>query len=152
QSEGYATLVLDSFTARGLKTVCGNGLMFSDQVRANDVFAAAARLVALGLADENRVAAMGFSHGGWTVVAAWRAQGRRPEETTRALIAFYPACPQALPDSAAPPLLMLLGGQDDWTPAAPCMKLAENASRAGRSVSAVLYPDAYHAFDAANLR
>lgn len=152
QSEGYAALVLDSFTARGFKTVCGNGRLLSDQVRAHDVFAAAARLTALGLADEKRIAAMGFSHGGWTVVAAWRTQGRHPEATIKALIAFYPGCPQALPDGAAPALLMLLGGQDDWTPAEPCMKLAESASRAGRSVSAILYPDARHAFDAANLR
>jgi dienelactone hydrolase len=47
---------------------------------------------------------------------------------------------------------MLLGGKDDWTPAAPCERLAHAASRAGRSVTAVVYPDAYHHFDGAEVR
>jgi len=36
--------------------------------------------------------------------------------------------------------------------AAPCEALAQAASRAGRSVTAVLYPDAYHHFDGAEVR
>jgi dienelactone hydrolase len=152
RSEGYAALVLDSFSARGLRTVCGDPRPLMGDVRAHDVFAAAARLKTLAAVDGNRIAAMGFSHGGWTALWAWRMQQRYPEARIRALIAFYPACGPALPVGDAPPLLMLLGGQDDWTPAEPCLKLAEAARHAGRSVSAVLYPDARHAFDAANLR
>jgi len=152
RSEGYAALVLDSFSARGLRTVCGNPRPLTGDVRAPDVFAAAARLQALDSVDGRRIAAMGFSHGGWAALWAWRTQGRHPEARIRALIALYPGCGGGLPDGAAPPLLMLLGGQDDWTPATPCMKLAETAHRAGLAVSAVLYPDARHAFDAANLR
>ncbi|HXJ81991.1 MAG TPA: dienelactone hydrolase family protein [Candidatus Methylomirabilis sp.] len=152
QSEGYAALVLDSFTGRGLRTVCGDPRPLTGQVRASDVFAAAVRLKSLGFIDENRIAAMGFSHGGWTVLSAWRTQARHPEAMLKALMAFYPACAPTLPEGVAPPLLMLLGGQDDWTPAQPCLKLAETASKAGLPVNAILYPDARHAFDAANLR
>ena len=151
RSEGYAALVLDSFSARGLRTVCGDPRPLMGNVRASDVFAAAARLRTLASVDGSRIAAMGFSHGGWTALWAWRTAERHPEARLRAVIAFYPSCGGGLPGGEAPSLLMLLGGQDDWTPAEPCLKLAEAAQRAGRSVSAVLYPDARHAFDAANL-
>lgn len=151
QAEGYAALVLDSFSARGIRTLCGHPQPLMGAVRAHDVFAATAQLRTLGSVDGSRIAAMGFSHGGWTVVEAWRMVGHYPEATPRALIAFYPACGDTLPAGDAPPLLMLLGGQDDWTPAEPCLKLADTARNAGRAVSVVVYPHARHAFDAANL-
>ena len=152
QSEGYAALVLDSFSARGIRTLCGYPRPLMGAVRAHDVFAATGLLRTLGSVDGNRIAAMGFSHGGWTVVEAWRMAGRYSETGPKALIALYPGCGETLPVGEAPPLLMLLGGQDDWTPAEPCRKLADAAQRVGRPVSVVVYPDARHAFDAANLR
>src|SRR5262252_1389636 len=60
---------------------------------------------------------------------------------------FYGGCG---PNTGYPvilPLLALLGGRDDWTPAAPCVALA-NAQPNG-IMQAVVYPDAYHSFDAA---
>ena len=65
---------------------------------------------------------------------------------------FYPSCTgwKALPGST--PVLMLLGGKDDWTPSAPCEALAKSAAEAGRSVLAVVYPDAHHHFDGAEVR
>jgi dienelactone hydrolase len=150
-SEGYGALVLDSFSGRGLSTVCGHPQTLTGDVRASDVFAAVARLKAVTGVDGTRIAAMGFSHGGWTAVWAWRTQDRHPEASIRTLIAFYPACGPTLPAGDAPPLLMLLGGRDDWTPPEPCLKMADAARKAGRAVSVVVYPEARHAFDAANL-
>ena len=153
QSEGYAALVLDSFSARSLRNVCGDPRLFPGGVRAADVFAAAAQLKTLGAIDGTRIAAMGFSHGGWTVIAAWRAAERHPDQKLRAMVALYPGgCAGGLAPATAPPLLMLVGGQDDWTPAEPCQQLAESAKQAGRAVSIVLYEDAHHAFDSAHLR
>src|SRR4030095_1355415 len=63
---------------------------------------------------------------------------------------FYPDC-RALDVGKLPvPLLMLLGGDDDMTRAAPCQ---EAATRAGASTPAklVTYPGALHAFDVAEL-
>ena len=152
QSEGYAALVLDSFTARGFKTVCGNGQpAVGPGPRARRVRRSRAPH---GPRPGRREAHRGhgllprrMDRGGRVAHAG--APSRGNDQGADRLL---PWVPQALPDGAAPPLLMLLGGQDDWTPAEPCMKLAESASRAGRSVSAILYPDARHAFDAANLR
>ncbi len=46
------------------------------------------------------------------------------------------------------PLLILIGEKDDWTPAAPCVKLAAS-TRATEHPAAitVVYPGAHHAFD-----
>jgi dienelactone hydrolase len=45
------------------------------------------------------------------------------------------------------PLLILIGAADDWTPAAPCKDLADQARASNEPVSIVLYPNAYHDFD-----
>lgn len=45
------------------------------------------------------------------------------------------------------PLLALLGGRDDWAPPSPCVALA-NAQSSG-IIQAIVYPDAYHSFEAA---
>lgn len=47
------------------------------------------------------------------------------------------------------PTLVLIGARDDWTPAAPC---AEWGARVGdpARLNAIVYPDAYHAFDKRN--
>jgi CheY-like chemotaxis protein len=50
-----------------------------------------------------------------------------------------------LPDGDG--LLIADTAADDWTPAAPCEKLAASAKSAGEPVSIVLYPGAYHDFD-----
>ena len=50
----------------------------------------------------------------------------------------------------AAPLLILIGDQDDWTPAEPCRRLAEAAQQAGYPVTIKIYPGAYHSFDSYN--
>lgn len=77
---------------------------------------------------------------------------RYPDTKFKALIALYPSCGRGLPPADALPLLMLLGGLDDWTPAEPCVKLADQARKVGRTVSDVVYKDARHAFDTAGIR
>jgi dienelactone hydrolase len=152
QHEGYATFVLDSFGGRGLRRLCGGSAALTGRMRAPDVFVAAAYLKTLPRIDSRRIAAMGFSHGGWTALWAAATESSYPDVDMRAFILFYPSCAgwKALPGTT--PVLMLLGGNDDWTPAAPCEALASSAARAGRNVTAVLYPDAYHHFDGAELR
>ena len=46
---------------------------------------------------------------------------------------------------AAVPMLMMVGQEDDWTPAVHCQNLAQ-AQEPGR-VTFVAYPGAYHGFD-----
>ena len=130
QSEGYAALVVDSFQGRGLRNLCADSRPLMPAVRAADVYAAAAKLKSMGVVDGDRIAAMGFSHGGGTVLAAWRTQSKHPDVTLRALIALYPGCgSQQLPPPDAAPLLILAGAKDDWTPAEKLPKLVDTRAR-----------------------
>ncbi len=45
------------------------------------------------------------------------------------------------------PLLILVGENDDWTPAKPCEELTERAEAAGYPVAIKVYPGAQHSFD-----
>ena len=45
------------------------------------------------------------------------------------------------------PLLILHGEADDWTPAAPCIELAQNLKTAGLPVQTITYAGAHHGFD-----
>ena len=62
-------------------------------------------------------------------------------------IAFYPGCETDLKRGYSPaaPLLMLVGQLDDWTPAAPCVALAQAAAEPQPEI--VVYPGAWHGFD-----
>jgi len=149
--EGYAALVLDSFGGRGLKRLCGGSAALTGRMRAPDVYAAARYLKTLPQIDGKRMAAIGYSHGGWTLMWAVATEAQYPDVDIRAFIMFYPTCAgwKTLPGTT--PVLMLLGGKDDWTPAAPCEALAHSASRNRGHITAVVYPDAYHAFDSAGI-
>jgi dienelactone hydrolase len=146
---GYVALVVDSFGPRWVDNVCSQGDRVSPRLRAEDAFAAAAYL--RGRADvlADRISAVGFSHGGETVlVAASRAAVERNGATPFASVAaFYPWC--ALGGAPlASPVLILIGDDDDWTPAARCQMLHANWRPEFGSSSLHVYPGATHAFDA----
>ena len=151
QWEGYAALVLDSFGGRGMQSVCGDGSMFSGGARSSDVFAAAKYLATLPAVDRTRLGAIGWSHGGWTVLWSASIEDLYPDVRLRGLVTFYPYCGNVASYRARPPLLMLHGEADDWTPAEPCRYLAETARANGHDVTFVLYPGAHHGFDATGL-
>jgi len=149
---GYAALVLDSFGARGVHSVCETGGVTSEE-RVEDAFAALRTLAAHPGIDAGRIALMGFSHGGGTVlVAAAPLIARRyatpGAPTFRALIAFYPRCEARYPGTPLPaPLRIHIGALDNWTPAAPCETLTAMLQRAGADARIAVYPDAHHGFD-----
>jgi dienelactone hydrolase len=145
--EGYAAFVLDSFGGRGLRRLCGGSAALTGRMRAPDVFVAARYLKTLPQIDGKRIAAIGYSHGGWTLMWAVATEAQYPDVDIRAFIMFYPSCTGWKTLSGTTPVLLLLGGKDDWTPAAPCEALAQSASRTRGHVTAVVYPDAFHAFD-----
>jgi dienelactone hydrolase len=143
---GYLTLRVDSFKARGLKRVCGGGILESHE-RVPDVLAALAYLRTRPEVRKDRIAVMGWSHGAGAALAALAAAPAEPERGFRAAVAYYPGCRQLKPWSARTPTLLLLGEADDWTAAGPCQALAARQAQAGLDVTQVTYPGAYHAFD-----
>jgi dienelactone hydrolase len=145
--------------------------------RARDAYAALAYLRTLPYVDGSRVAIMGGSHGGSTTLASVVAPEREKEPLAQekragfaAAVALYPGCAarlgawrtvrQSSGDASTityvgiykpvAPLLILIGEDDDWTPAEPCRKLTEIARQAGYPVSIKVYPGAHHSFDSYN--
>ena len=92
---------------------------------------------------QDKIALLGWSHGGGATLAA-ATLATRPKTEFAIAIAFYPPCKTFLDAKAKPKikLTILHGAADDWTPAAPCEALAK-----ANSVEFVSYPDAYHNFD-----
>ena len=100
---------------------------------------------------------LGLSHGGGTAVYVardheelrpWRERFAARHGRLVASVALYGGCGPTAGDPVIIPLLALLGGRDDWTPAAPCVALAN--AQANGIMQFQLYSDAYHSFDAAS--
>jgi dienelactone hydrolase len=155
---GFAALLLDSFTARGVTEICtgrGGRAAVSITSRLTDAYRALAMLAAHPRIDPRRIAALGFSHGGW--VALWASQAQIERRFLRANVefaahaAFYPAaCNVRLQNETAMapgPVRIFVGTADVWTPITACREWAARRQAAGRNVSLVAYQGAMHAFD-----
>jgi len=157
-SWGYVAFQVDSFGPRGEKEICAKTMAIPFHVRSQDAYDVKACLSGLPLVDRNRIAVMGWSHGGVTTLstvsnsnyAPWATMAkanasRKQEEPFQAAIAFYPYCQGDLGDSNAP-LLILAGELDEWCPAALCQKNTPSGKVAHEIILKV-YPGAYHGFD-----
>jgi dienelactone hydrolase len=139
---GFAVLLVDSFSPRGIKTLCNSReRTLTPAGRARDAFAALDWLATQGFADPSHVSIIGWSNGGST---ALRVAGDREARRLRHVIAFYPGCSGLLKRDWRPQTdtTIFQGLADDWTPAAPCQELAQ---RSGARFFG--FPGAYHDFD-----
>jgi dienelactone hydrolase len=145
--------------------------------RVPDAYAALAYLRTLPYVDGKRIGIMGGSHGGSTTLASMVAAEQDSEPLARekragftAAVALYPGCAARMGGwrvvrqggaggpitdyvgvyKPVAPLLILIGENDDWTPAEPCRKLTEISRQAGYPVAIKVYPGAYHGFDSNN--
>lgn len=153
---GYATFVLDSFRERGIKEVCTQGRRLSPTQRIPDAYGALRLLAAHPQIDARRVALMGFSHGGRLTMhasTAWAKETYAPagQPSFRAFFPFYPNCNAVFPERERvfAPVRIHTGEADDWTPAAPCVALANSLKASGQDIAIHVYPGAHHSFDQA---
>jgi dienelactone hydrolase len=156
-AEGMHYLVLDSFTPRATTSICETHVSqrtVHEEDRRDDVQAALRWLAAQPDVDVQRIALLGRSHGGSTVLAAIDASDGKVAAQVlkpRAAVALYPGCGKFERDPRyrlAAPLLLLAGEQDDWTPALACVRLKERLRfTSGPTLSLHVYPDAHHGFD-----
>jgi dienelactone hydrolase len=148
-SWGYVALTVDSLGPRGMATHCGGGL-FVDQ--AFDAYAALRYVSQLDFVDGARVAVIGQSMGGSSVLYAVDRDlaAQYFNERFRAAIAYYPGC--AIPAaSLTAPTLVLIGEADDWNSAERCRQMVAHSRPDGAPIALTVYPGAYHAFDVAEL-
>jgi dienelactone hydrolase len=160
-AEGYVVLFPDSFRVRGSEEICRvppRERTITPATRLLDAQGALAFLQQRGDVAPDRVAVLGWSHGGSTMLAALDA--RNPDVAVyqaaggppyfRAAIAYYPGCGAALEGGGYAPvasLLLLVAGSDDWTAPEPCVTLATGLRDAGLPATVAVYPGAFHGFD-----
>jgi dienelactone hydrolase len=163
---GYVVIMPDSFATRGHpEGVCTDASRSRNDVspgrRVRDAYAALAHLRTLPYVDGAHVGLMGGSHGGSTTLSSMIAPESDAELLAKekragfaAAVALYPGCVASRRTWSSTgvyhpvaPVLILIGGQDDWTPAEPCRKLTEAAQRAGYPMTIKIYPGAHHSFD-----
>lgn len=154
---GYVTLTVDSFGPRGLKNTCSSGAPVD---LALDAYRALGFLVQQRFVDSSRVAVLGFSQGAWQALSSVERgilEQASPNKF-RAAIAFYPHCLGFKGDMTVP-TLVLIGELDDWSLAVECRNMVDGRDDWGISrqkdqgvpIKLIVYPGAYHAFDAAGL-
>jgi dienelactone hydrolase len=150
QGQGYAVVMPESLSPRNLDTSCGTGGLKYD-AQARDGMGALAYLRTRPDVVHNKIAVLGWSHGG---AAALISSSTRFIDAVHpdvggyeAAIALYPACGAFQDGPVAAPLLMLLGGADDWQPPAHCVERGTALQSAGAPVEFKVYPGATHSFD-----
>lgn len=145
--------------------------------RSFDAYGALAYLRTQSFVDGAHVGVMGGSHGGSSTLGAMARPAaptgplaQEKQMGFAAGVALYPGCADRFGEWSVKrqfvdrgavfeysgvyrpiaPLLILIGAEDDWTPAEPCEALAERARAAGLPVAIKVYPGARHSFDSSN--
>ena len=141
---GYAVIKVDSFTPRGDNNICDDLLKISPLHRLNDIAGAMDYIAQNQRLDTANVFIMGMSHGGTTVLLS-NYQPRDVFRQLRGIIAYYPYCIEELPVLVANTLIVI-GEDDDWTPAAYCQRM-KIRDRGEYDLQLVVYPNTWHSFD-----
>jgi dienelactone hydrolase len=157
-ARGFVSLVVDSWASRGMKEGCSptssdipNTERFDDGVGALRYFHGRPYV------DRDRIGVIGWSNGGVFSIAlvngpsherARRRGVTLPEPGYRAAVAVYPGgCYSLVNELVVRPLLVLIGGSDDWTLPEFCADMVHAMRAKGADASIVIYPGAVHYFD-----
>jgi dienelactone hydrolase len=147
-ARGFVVVFVDYLGARG-REVCG-GMVRPNDI-AGDILAAAEYARARPFIRASDISVIGWSMGGGGALAAIASLPAGAPAPFRAAVAYYPECYGiGTPWHATVPLLMLLGGLDDYSPVRACEELV-NRLGDGLPIEVRLYPDARHAFDVPEL-
>jgi dienelactone hydrolase len=145
---GVATLVVESFTARGVGSSIDDQSRVSTAQGLRDAYAALGYLAQQAFVDPRRIGVMGMSWGGTVALRAAdrRRQGDGPGFA--ASIPLYPGCvAQYRNPRPGVPLLVLIGERDDYTGIGTCQDYVNRIRAAGGAAQLKLYPGAHHGFD-----
>jgi len=144
---GYASLRVDSFGPRDIDEICTN--IFRAVPRAMDVNGAITYLQSREEVDATGLVVIGWSHGASVAlqIAAEPGSMRQDlKQNVSAAIAIYPYCSRTSQPYRVP-LLVLIGGADNWTPAGICEAMVEHLPANSEPVDLVIYEGATHSYD-----
>ncbi len=164
---GYAAVIVDSMTPRGLSRqaaldkVC-SGKALIGQERAGDILAAIKIVEADPRLDSSRIVAVGWSHGAWALMdyltmdmEKHRPSGIRSADAPSEIqgtILFYPYCGRGTRSRFSQwrqdmPVLALIAGADTIVNADECIAYFKKRQKKHTDTALVVYPGAEHVFD-----
>ncbi|WP_231502057.1 dienelactone hydrolase family protein [Herbaspirillum sp. RV1423] len=157
---GFATFVVDSFTPRGVESTVDDQSLVSNAADTADAFFALKFLAADPRFDADRIGIIGFSRGGTasneTATKSFRDNVLRDNKNLQFAfhIPAYPGCQNSRFrkngsfDKTGAPMLFLMGGKDDYTPAAFCLDQIKGMQAEYPGVIDYrVYDGAHHSFD-----
>ncbi len=168
---GYMAIIVDSNGPRGFsptraQTMICRGKELLGQERAGDILAAFGKALATGKADPDRVYLAGWSHGAWTAMDFMTmGPGRLPAGLSlydgpwpeiSGTVLFYPHCGLGALSRfrdwvSQPPTLALIAAQDEVVDAEACLGMLRRMQAGGLPAEIIVYPDANHGFDNADM-
>jgi dienelactone hydrolase len=146
RKHGIGTAVVDSFGPRGVDQVCTGNVAEWAVRRADDAYSARAWLGEQPSVDVRRIAVMGMSNGGRTVLAALRTTLKHPDPFV-AGVALYPGCQTDVSSHFYAPLLVLVGKADTVAPARFCEQMKRGQPESAPELRLVVYLRGPHTFD-----
>jgi dienelactone hydrolase len=154
---GVAVFIVDSYKPRGFSSHSKETRNYQNATaNISDALHALKLLATHPQIDASKIFSLGWSTGGRVAMyAAFPAYQRAvvPSSVKWAgSIGLYPSGCQVRyrveeQGTNPAPLLLLLAGKDDVTPARNCVEYADQLKADGHNVSYKMYPNAYHAFD-----
>lgn len=155
-AHGFVVLFPDSFGSRGLGPQCRqrDRKVRARSERVADANAARRWLQSQSYVKADRISLLGWSNGGTAALWAIRPTTKLKDDGAdfRSAVALYPGCRRLRETAwaARVPTLILIGAEDDWTPASTCQQMVAGARGRSARAEIVVYPGAYHEFDRAN--
>jgi len=154
-SNGFATLILDSYGPRNLtggKMCSPAGWIKSRpdgryELRRDDAFNAMAALQRHANISKENIFLLGLSD---SASAALLSAKGGSMGNFRAIAAYYPDCGKLLGGVGyvyKSPTIVFVGERDVWTPPAECIKSKSAGVVTGAEFEVIAYPNAYHGFD-----
>lgn len=148
---GFVCLVVDCFTPRGLKQCADDQSRLSAREMNRDLLAGWNLLAGRADTDAGRIAVLGVSRGAG---AALDMAMRLPfsacgHERFAAHVAISPpaSIQPRRPVTTGAPILMLIGGQDDFTGTEPALRYADRLKTGGADITVHVFPEAHHAWE-----
>ena len=158
-SIGVATLILDTFSGRGIVSTINDQSQLHSLAMMVDAYRALGALASHARIDPERIAVMGFSKGAIASVYSSNERFRKlyaPGNLQFAAhIGLYTPCNVRYKGddrTTGKPIRLFHGTPDDWVAVEPCRAYVARLQSAGAPAMLTEYPGAYHAYDAFMLK
>ncbi len=151
QKAGFSTFELKSFKSRDIESTVGSQVEVTTAMMILDAYRALEKLSEHPNIDKNKVSITGWSLGGAvSLFSAWLPlkNAITKEVSFASHLPIYPPCfvdPENT-DFTDAPIHILIGENDNWTPAKPCIEFVKKINKKG-NVGLTIYPNAHHSFD-----